>query len=373
MSAWLQTKEWYYSKLVIQFTASIVIAIIFIIEMYIACHKIIETRRKNSFSLKIALLITTPLSIYLSYFSMSFSGLYGDMHWDNQYCYSALASTISYFFAKNFLYQLFVLRLYTIYGSSSFQYNIKLLLSISIFSFLACLSWIIWCSLKLEIHNEYQDNLGCIIYLPPFFNEGGAFIDFIISTLCLYLFLKPLTSLIATNEEMMENERENKSKSSLPDIEHNHSENNPKHTGSVKNVLTLSRSKSYESQHSHSPSPPSRKGTDGDDMYFLAEKYTLLTMIGVISTFMIVCIVGIFGGGSLIIIDGMINCIVVALMNEKYNTIYVRSCGSCRICMHFCIICCCQCRKRGRQDEVDLARNIELERKPSSLSPQKSV
>ena len=97
---------------------------IFLIELLIAINKINETRSKNSFSITVALLIICPLLIYISYFSISFAGLYGDIHWDKQYCYSALISTISYFF-----------------------------------SFTACVSWIIWVWLKSELENQSINGL----------------------------------------------------------------------------------------------------------------------------------------------------------------------------------------------------------------------
>ena len=290
---------------------------------------------------------------------MSFSGLYGDMNWDNHHCHSALISTISYFFAKNFLYQLFVLRLYTIYNHSSFQYPITLLASLSIFSFIACLSWIVWVCLKIEIENQSQNSYGCIVYTPSFFNESGAFIDLIISSICLYLFLKPLLALSKIHQKSEMSTVSPSSPSQSPSTKSDDGDPGSKyghghtHTHGHMDAMdpvpapTLSRSHSRRDAN---------KTKDDKNMYFVAEKYTLLSVIGIMSTFFITIIVGTVGGGAFIVIDAVINCVVVVLMNERYNNLYTRTCGPCRKCQSVCIQCCyCVCR---RNDEIELANNM---------------
>ena len=257
---------------------------------------------------------------------MSFAGVYGDMHWDNQHCPSALISAISYFLAKHYLYQLFVIRLYTIYNHSSFRYPIKLLATISIVAFIACVAWIVWACLKLEIEDQSVNGYGCIIYSPPLFNESGAFLDLIISCVCLYLFLKPLLALIKAQKQVEMKMREMQDPPS-----------------------TSPTSGKQDCESSQSTKAAADGDGDIDDsiqMYFAAEKYTLLSVIGIMSSFFILVIVGIFGGSAFIIIDGVINCAVVGLMNERYNDLYTRTCGPCRKCQSVCIQCCCCCRKK---------------------------
>eukprot|EP01084_Bolivina_argentea_P003662 6887_1 len=104
----------------------------------------------------------------------------------------------------------------------------------------------------------------------------SAFIDIIISSMCCYLFIRPLLSLMKHT-----NERDNETK----------------------------------------------------DIYNVVLKCTILTFVATTSTIFLLIIIGITKRAALTSIDYSINCICVMLFNKKYNKYFnVLCCGAIKIC-----------------------------------------
>ena len=58
--------------------------------------------------------------------------------------------------------------------------------------------------------------------------------------------------------------------------------------------------------------------------------------------------------------DGVINCLVVMFMNERYNALYIGVCGPCRLCQSVVLQCCCNCTYRKHDDSKSITFVSEI-------------
>merc|ERR1712048_755824 len=100
------------------------------------------------------------------------------------------------------MYCLFVLRLKIIYGQSFFAYQVKtlylLMAVIIIYSFGLIL---VTCLTLSSYVAQYEDDphlQECAGIYPVGITESGALLDFIANTLCCYLFIRPLRTVLQT-------------------------------------------------------------------------------------------------------------------------------------------------------------------------------
>eukprot|EP01084_Bolivina_argentea_P003663 6888_1 len=183
--------------------------------------------------------------------------------------------------AKMFLYLVFVYRLFVVYSNSAFAYNNKILSVMIVMIVLCCLTVMIIGSITLHaiVYNTTINGLnikGCKFLYSFSVLVTSAFIDIIISSMCCYLFIRPLLSLMKHT-----NERDNETK----------------------------------------------------DIYNVVLKCTILTFVATTSTIFLLIIIGITKRAALTSIDYSINCICVMLFNKKYNKYFnVLCCGAIKIC-----------------------------------------
>ena len=92
------------------------------------------------------------------------------------------------------MYQVFIYRLYYIYSDSSFAYNVKILFILFIITIIhtLCLVIINIFTLKFNVDTNINNQTVCTVKGNSFLILVTIVFDMILSSLCCYLFIRPL-------------------------------------------------------------------------------------------------------------------------------------------------------------------------------------
>eukprot|EP01084_Bolivina_argentea_P300723 518622_1 len=174
-----------------------------------------------------------------------------------------------YFIAKMFMYLVFIYRIYFVYSNSYFHYNTKVLIILSIIVILCTTFEIIMTGVttngKIMVVNNYS---SCIALIPYGLAIFAALFDLTISGICLFLFIRPL--LLVSKQQ---NDKETK-------IE-------------LKGVVL---------------------------------KYTTLSIVAILSTFIVLIVMAIFDMTGVAAIDVCCNCLCIMFFNTRYDQSFKTLC-----------------------------------------------
>ena len=243
------------------------------------------------------LLYILPMLSYIFYFLLGLSSIIETYHGYNDCATGSVLGTSFYGLAKMFMYLVFIYRIYVVYSNPFYGYNIKVI-------FVLGMTVLIWSIISTTITSifttgERVDINGhwfCIGKVTIGLVISTLLFDFIISTLCLFLFIRPL--------------------------------------------LSLRKTQGIEDQ-------------DKIKMYRVILKYTILSMVAILSTFMILVFIAVYDLTGLITIDIVINSMCIMHFNQRYNKSYkILYC-----CPIYCISTIIRMKEQNKvnQKEADLS------------------
>ena len=285
---WLKSDEWFYTKCVMSMTTVIIVSIVFIMEFIDYIRKYVIKRLKIDNILHITKVITLLFylfSILTTFYTMI--TLYNISH----NCRYDMTATIMSPLSKLFLYQLFICRLYIIYSYQGLK-NKYIIIFLKIFGVMVFMFPIIL-SILFGVYDSQTFNYvytsngkrlpNCVNKIPKFILPMYITGDFIISTVSLYLFVKPILYAIKLTQ----------------------------------NNITK-------------------------ELYHFMVRVSTLSIVCIITTLIILLVIQIFGGFALVQIDRIFNTICVVLMNKNYTGTYNRMCKPCSVFIQyfFMVICC---------------------------------
>eukprot|EP01084_Bolivina_argentea_P095599 171848_1 len=107
-----------------------------------------------------------------------------------------------YITAKMFMYLIFVYRLHAVYTQSAFEYSTRVLWVLFVVIILITILNIVLNLFTLHLHVTYDENGNktCFVTAAIYIYGITIIFDLIISTLCCYLFIKPLLHLNKNNK-----------------------------------------------------------------------------------------------------------------------------------------------------------------------------
>ena len=301
-----------YLEIIFCWIGIIIICIILFIELY---NFICVNSTKKELSIKVYTFI--PIFIYTFYILFLLSILIHFHKWSDNCMIFGLSGLLSYAFAKFMLYQYYLARLYSIYSSSAFQFNTKIVIlsSIILITYNAVTTVLVLLSYKV-IHIQQQIIYNCLLILPLYIIGFGYLIDGIISCVCLYLFTKPIVYLVNSTKESI-----------------NKDVNDTKLYGVLVKIYTLST------------------------VQFIT---TLISGIMLIFSF----------GKPPWLADAAINSICIALMNKEYTKTYNKLCCCInKICGKCVITCCVKMKKHPQLSLKIVATNSGQTSTPKHILP----
>eukprot|EP01084_Bolivina_argentea_P309436 535234_1 len=187
---------------------------------------------------------------------------------------------------KLFMYFVFIWRLYIVYTDSTFAYNTAILTIMIIIIILWGFGNAIlnvFTTKSVILISEKRIYCTIDMYMPMV--GSTVLYDLITCSICCYLFIRPLLWMIKNNQ-------------------------------------------------------------NNETMYTLIVKYTILTFVAVISTFIIFIAVGVTDLAGLVAIDVTINSFCIFLFNNKYNNFYNCICCGAIKSGTKCIHCCCNIQSK---------------------------
>eukprot|EP01084_Bolivina_argentea_P255143 429057_1 len=269
------TEEWFYFRITIWWSGTIIHLVLILHEIIENCmfhsRKQKKTKHKST-SQKTKLVLIIPLFMYISFFLAGLSAILDDMEWTSISCltYSRLG-IIAWFFGKCFMYQVFILRLDAAYRKSQYKYSDTFLIIFSTLIVLETIAFSIWIYIYTTTETVYYGNVRiCTPHMSLIVLGLGLIIDQIVSFTTLILFLKPMTTL----------------------------------------MLEMSTTNNKTQQN----------------MKLLIHKYSTLTMVAVLTTFVHTIITGTFDIAVTAMIDMVINSLCVALLNGWNQTKFSKCC-----------------------------------------------
>eukprot|EP01084_Bolivina_argentea_P235632 396454_1 len=313
MTTFFETEAWFWTKGLMNMIVLTLVIIIFLVELHFASKTFKKMKSEGLDTLKAISVMIIPLLIYISNAFIIFCALADDFQLTNIGC--LIWSNIGYVlygFSKCILYLLLILRLHIVYQSSAFAYNPKWLLLMSgiitVETLILCVMVPLNTSVKIVYHNDVRicEGLVDIIYLGIV-----VVFDFIVSFLTLYLFLRPLNVL-------------------LVDIE-----------TEPTSISSTSPASSPTSLPTSSPRAGNKTKSD-KKLYKVMIKFCTLTLMMVLSTMIIIIIIGLFDVQSIAVVDIAINCICITFFNQVYDKYFKRiCCGGIMFVKVFANYCCC--------------------------------
>ena len=295
--------------------------IIFIIELFVTYQHLKKVKYETSKNSKYAdfLLFTLPLLTYFAYFMSQICAFIDDFELTNISCLVWTRFGVAFWiWAKCFLYLLLIFRLYTVYNGTAFAYHPALLWSMIIITITQALALSYFTPIHTTVKISYHNNVRlCDGIVDNFVLGIAVFIDTFISWFALYLFLKPLNSIIKESSNF------------------------------------------------------------DQDWYQFMVKTCSLTLVMVFSTFIFLVIVGIFDITSIGVIDHLINCICIAFFNKKYDLWFNKCCYATVIftkCITVYCCCCCKCYGMKSHSTLTMAKiNSNSPKTPNVASTQNEM
>ena len=256
----------------------------------------IKSRGKTITTPKLLLLL--PILSYFFYFILGLNALIEI--YDASPCnIASIGGTIYYGAAKICMYLTFVYRVYIIYSNSLFQYNTKILVILASY---ITISGIVLTTLsaytvewELIIIDEDENDYFCVTSLKFIITALFALNDLLAGIICLGLFIRPLIRI--TN---------NMNISATDGDKITQTEN----MGDNSNGVNMD-------EHQHD---------DKLEMYGIVTKYCVVSAVAMLSTLIILVVIGIFKITGIVMIDISINCICIMLFNKQYHRIYKKLC-----------------------------------------------
>eukprot|EP01083_Nonionella_stella_P285884 973076_1 len=249
---------------------------------------------------------------------------------------------------KCLLYLLLVLRLHTIYGGTEFAYS-KQLLSIVIFALIETAIMSVLLPSVTTVNIVYHKNVRICEGIIDLVILGIAIlVDTFISFFTLYLFIKPFNILLYQHQN---------APGQVPSI--NNMTSNSKTAKSTASEVSKSKTNTATSGSNHS------NNENSVAFYDLTIKFSTLTVIMVLSTFITLVVIGAFDIQSVGVVDSLINCICIALFNKRYSKYFTRLCcgaiSFAKAFAHYC--CCCTFRKdmKKKSDADMIAVEVQAE------------
>lgn len=272
-----------------------------------------------------------------------FAGLIDDFELTDVPCltWTRLGST-AWLISKCILYCLLILRLHTIYKETVYAYNPKLLLIVAIIIIMESLTMTVLIPATTTVSISYHNGIRiCDGHIYILYLGIVVLVDFIVSILCLYLFLYPLNILLKTQRryhfESFRSQQTLQSSSTLTfQATTNDSSNNGKNHSS--------QSTSVDTFDIH------RQKRDRD-FEALMIRVSTLTVTMILSTLISLIIVAISNVQTLAVIDSAVNCVCVLFFNKQYKKWFAILCyGAVGFTKLFTSICCCGCCDREESD-----------------------
>eukprot|EP01084_Bolivina_argentea_P154418 269183_1 len=214
------------------------------------------------------LLLLFTILTYLLYFILGIQSVVEDIYVDTNCQLAVVIGSIFYGGGKASMYLVFIYRIYFVYRDSAFCYNTTVLTAMSIFVVVeyivaSVLSYLNTNAEQIETENGV---LYCVGHIPLIVIGLVVLFDLFISSLCLWLFIRPLLFLRICND-----------------------------------------------------------GNIGD-LYALVMKYVILSVVTVFSTLLILIFIVVFDISAIVSVDLCINSICIMHFNKYYHESYKKLC-----------------------------------------------
>eukprot|EP01084_Bolivina_argentea_P032011 59227_1 len=337
MASLFETEAWFWTKGILNMIVVTLVLIIFLVELYFGRKTFKKMKSDGLDTTKAISLIIMPLVIYMSNVLIILCVLVDDFELTNIGCLIwTNIGLVIFLFNKCILYLLLILRLHIVYSGSAFAYNPKWLLLMSIILIVETLIVSVVAPLNSSVKIVYHNNVRiCDGTIDIIVLGIISLVDFIVSFLTLYLFLKPLNILLAGD---IENE-----------------------ITSASSTSPVSPASSPNSSPASSPRAHNEPRQTNKRFYKVIIKFGTLTVIMVLTTFMMLVMVGLLDLASMVVIDTLINCICVCLFNHVYDKYFKRiCCGGIVFVKVFARYCCCCGYKIVEKQKKDIS-NLSMD------------
>eukprot|EP01084_Bolivina_argentea_P032010 59226_1 len=314
MASLFETEAWFWTKGILNMIVVTLVLIIFLVELYFGRKTFKKMKSDGLDTTKAISLIIMPLVIYMSNVLIILCVLVDDFELTNIGCLIwTNIGLVIFLFNKCILYLLLILRLHIVYSGSAFAYNPKWLLLMSIILIVETLIVSVVAPLNSSVKIVYHNNVRIC--------DGT--IDIIVLGII---------------------------------------------TGDIENEITSASSTSPVSPASSPNSSPASSPRAHNEprqtnkrFYKVIIKFGTLTVIMVLTTFMMLVMVGLLDLASMVVIDTLINCICVCLFNHVYDKYFKRiCCGGIVFVKVFARYCCCCGYKIVEKQKKDIS-NLSMD------------
>ena len=309
LEVYFETAEYFWITTTFYFIAAILVMLILSIHTYNLCSDLCTSKRKSlqhrsqlpPISRKyISTAILTQFTLTIFCVAACIAAYLRWKFMESTCQILSILVAISYTTAKGLMYILFVARLYSVYGSSAYKYNPKLLIFLVIINLLYCLSFIIILPIWTEIDVVHLEFAEYVIFCQPQWPESivlaiGGY-DFIFSILFLVAFNWPLRKI---SQHRM-------------------------------------RSNSYNQRTDNNPSKVNPEQKMIATLINLGTKSKILIWNAILSTLFHMIFIIITDSPTTVTVDIVVNCICICLMTPYYadDMYYNRLCCLCIGCCH---------------------------------------
>jgi len=349
-----------------------IISIVFCLELRFAVRDARKLKRGDHNIRIHVMLLVLPLCIYLGNMLSIVCGPMADWApWTLDCLLWCQIAIVLWLTNKCLLYILLIMRLHMVYDNSTFAIAPRKLflfaLTVLLYTFvMAVVAPLVTKVTVIPFHD--MEGVICEMNVSFLFLCIAATVDIAVSFLTLYLFIKPLhllqkkydanelsaaTSVQTSRHRELSTSRSNMSTSNkaLSDV-------------ADRSNSVVARPRSPSSPRDRASIAKSRRSQQkkGDkSLYRVMVKYCTLTVMMVLSTCLILMVIGVFDTISVGTVDVTLNCICIAFFQQAYDAWFGRVCCGgilitkwvSRHCMEFDCSCNCLCKRKMQTQNLE--------------------